>query len=144
MSRGAGAGAVPVDDGENVMKTFESPGTVAAPEASEIDELGRHAVSQTSRQHQFPQTPICARLVGSVRCEAERTIARDHTPCAKLASEQRRADVAAAQEFHQIKQFVAACRRQWPGAIIVLRPEARQLVLARRSTQNQHPEQKND
>ena len=36
--------------------------------------------------------------------------------------EQRRADVVAAQEFHQIKKFVAACRRQWPGAKIVLRP----------------------
>jgi hypothetical protein len=36
--------------------------------------------------------------------------------------ERRRTDVAAAQEFHQIKQFVAACRRQWPGATIVLRP----------------------
>jgi hypothetical protein len=27
-----------------------------------------------------------------------------------------------AQEFHQIQKFVAACRRQWPGAMIVLRP----------------------
>jgi len=26
------------------------------------------------------------------------------------------------QEFHQIKKFVAACRRQWPGAMLVLRP----------------------
>jgi hypothetical protein len=33
------------------------------------------------------------------------------------------ADVAAAQEFNQIKKFVAACRRQWPGAMIVLRPD---------------------
>ena len=38
--------------------------------------------------------------------------------------EQRRADVVAAQEFHQIKKFVAACRRQWPGAMIVLRPDS--------------------
>jgi hypothetical protein len=29
---------------------------------------------------------------------------------------------ADAQEFRQIQRFVAACRRQWPGAIIVLRP----------------------
>jgi len=34
------------------------------------------------------------------------------------------ADTAAAQEFHQIKKFVAACRRQWPGATIVLRPDS--------------------
>jgi hypothetical protein len=37
--------------------------------------------------------------------------------------EQRRADVIAAQEFHQIQKFAAACRRQWPGAMIVLRPD---------------------
>jgi hypothetical protein len=37
--------------------------------------------------------------------------------------EQRCADVAAAKEFHQIRKFVAACRRQWPGAMIVLRPD---------------------
>ena len=37
--------------------------------------------------------------------------------------EQRCADVAAAQEFRQIQKFVAACRRQWPGARIVLRPD---------------------
>jgi len=36
--------------------------------------------------------------------------------------EQRGGDVVVAQEFHRIKKFVAACRRQWPGAMIVLRP----------------------
>jgi hypothetical protein len=41
---------------------------------------------------------------------------------AKQAPNQRSADVVAAQEFHQIKKFAAACRRQWPGAMIVLRP----------------------
>jgi hypothetical protein len=39
------------------------------------------------------------------------------------APEQRHADLLDAQEFHQIKKFVAACRRQWPGAMIVLRPD---------------------
>lgn len=29
----------------------------------------------------------------------------------------------AAREFHQIQKFVAACRRQWPGAKICLRPD---------------------
>jgi hypothetical protein len=28
-----------------------------------------------------------------------------------------------AQEFNLIKRFVAACRQQWPGAKIVLRPD---------------------
>lgn len=30
---------------------------------------------------------------------------------------------ADAQEFYQIRRFVAACRQQWPGARIVLRPD---------------------
>jgi hypothetical protein len=53
---------------------------------------------------------------------------------ATLTSEQRCADVVAAQEFHQIQKFVAACRRQWPGAKIVLRPNevARHRVPTRR------------
>jgi hypothetical protein len=37
--------------------------------------------------------------------------------------EQRYAEMLDAQEFHRIKEFVAACRRQWPGARIVLRPD---------------------
>jgi hypothetical protein len=41
----------------------------------------------------------------------------------KQTTKQRWADVAAAQEFHEIRKFVAACRRQWPGATIVLRPD---------------------
>jgi hypothetical protein len=39
------------------------------------------------------------------------------------ASEQNCADLLAAREFHQIQKFAAACRRQWPGAMIVLRPD---------------------
>jgi hypothetical protein len=39
------------------------------------------------------------------------------------AAERRRAEDADAQEFHQIQKFAAACRRQWPGAVIVLRPD---------------------
>jgi hypothetical protein len=42
---------------------------------------------------------------------------------AQQSSEQRRSDAANAQEFHQIQQFVAECRRLWPGAMIVLRPD---------------------
>jgi hypothetical protein len=36
--------------------------------------------------------------------------------------EERSADLLAAQEFQQITKFAAACRRQWPSAKIVLRP----------------------
>jgi hypothetical protein len=53
-------------------------------------------------------------IQGSIKVRAVRTVPQ--TP------EQRCADVVAAQEFHQIKKFVAACRQQWPGAKIVLRP----------------------
>jgi hypothetical protein len=105
------------------MTESESPGAVAAPGASEIDELGRHVISQTSCQPQLTQPPICATPNSSVSCEAESTVARDHIPSAKLASDQRRSDATNAQEFHQIQQFVAECRRLWPGAIIVLRPD---------------------
>jgi hypothetical protein len=38
--------------------------------------------------------------------------------------EQRHTEMLDAQEFHQIKKFVAACRRQWPGSMIVLRPDS--------------------
>jgi hypothetical protein len=42
--------------------------------------------------------------------------------------EQRHADAANAQEFLQITKFIAACRRQWPGAMIVLRPDGAPIV----------------
>jgi sirohydrochlorin ferrochelatase len=38
------------------------------------------------------------------------------------ASDQRSAELFPAREFQRIAKFVAACRRQWPGAMIVLRP----------------------
>ena len=49
---------------------------------------------------------------------------------AKQTPEQRCAEIVDAQEFSEIEKFVAACRRQWPGAMIVLRPNqgARQQV----------------
>jgi len=37
-------------------------------------------------------------------------------------NERRRSEKIAAQEFYQIQKFAAACRRHWPGAKIVLRP----------------------
>jgi hypothetical protein len=45
------------------------------------------------------------------------------THLGKQTPEQRYGEMLDAQEFHQIKKFVAACRRQWPGAVIVLRPD---------------------
>jgi len=38
--------------------------------------------------------------------------------------EQRSADPIAAQELHRIAKFAAARRRQWPGAMIALRPDS--------------------
>jgi hypothetical protein len=43
--------------------------------------------------------------------------ARARTP------EQLFADRVAAHEFQQIQKFAAECRRRWPGAMIVLRPD---------------------
>ena len=40
----------------------------------------------------------------------------------KQKIEQRRSEMSDAREFLQIHRFVAACRQQWPGAKIVLRP----------------------
>lgn len=45
------------------------------------------------------------------------------TNFAQQTPEQRRGEMIDAQEFHQITEFVAACCRQWPGAMIVLRPD---------------------
>jgi hypothetical protein len=50
----------------------------------------------------------------------------------ECGSKLRCADVATGQEFQRIEAFVAECRRQWPGAIIKLRPDGA-LVPPRRS-----------
>ena len=58
------------------------------------------------------------------QCAARRRTARAANAQARHGTpEQRRAEADDAQEFHQIQKFVAACRRQWPGAMIVLRPD---------------------
>jgi hypothetical protein len=84
----------------------KTPGAVAALGASISDQLGRRVIPETNSQQRLPQA--------SVRAGAQ---AGARTP------EQRSADLLAAREFHQIQKFVAACRRQWPGARIVLRPD---------------------
>jgi hypothetical protein len=40
------------------MKTFESPGAVAAHGASVVDQLGRQVIPEISRQQQLPQAAI--------------------------------------------------------------------------------------
>jgi hypothetical protein len=57
------------------------------------------------------------------------------------AAERRRAEDADAREFRQIQEFVAACRRQWPSAVIVLRPDGASTSGAGAPTNtNLHPE----
>jgi hypothetical protein len=56
--------------------------------------------------------------------------------------EQRRADTVAAQEFHQIQKFAAACRLQWPGAKIVLRPNEGGAPAGANAPPNQNPHRK--
>jgi hypothetical protein len=53
--------------------------------------------------------------------------------------EQRHAELLDAQEFHRIKKFVAACRRQWPGAMIVLRPDGAPVGVSPPSNLNPAP-----
>ena len=55
--------------------------------------------------------------------------------------EQRSADLIAAQEFHRIAKFAAACRRQWPGAKIVLRPNQDGAAAGASAPPNQNPHQ---
>jgi hypothetical protein len=66
---------------------MKSPGALAAHGASEIDELGRHVVSQANRQQQLPQVPIRATLVDSDRCDAEGISARGYAPVLDLCRE---------------------------------------------------------
>jgi hypothetical protein len=66
------------------MRTAKSPGAVAALGASEIDELGRHVVSEATFHRNFPQAPIHATLIGSDRCEAEGYTARGSAPVLAL------------------------------------------------------------
>ena len=58
-----GAGAVPVDDGENVMKT--------------IDGLGRHLVSQIGRQPKLLRVRRVSAALFACRLGARSMIARD-------------------------------------------------------------------
>jgi hypothetical protein len=60
------------------------------------------------------------------------------TQFGKQTSEQRYADLVDAQEFHRITKFVAACRRQWPGAMIVLWPDGTPTGADAPSNQNLH------
>jgi hypothetical protein len=80
--------------------------------------LWRQVIPEINRRQSLTQAPITAGSEGA----PERRTARAADAQTVGTPEQRDADVAAAQEFHQIKKFVAAVRRQWPGAMIVLRP----------------------
>jgi hypothetical protein len=72
---------------DGAVKTTKSPGALAAHGASEIDELGRHVVSEANRQQRFAQAPIRAELIGSSRCDAEGLSARGYAPVLELCRE---------------------------------------------------------
>jgi hypothetical protein len=102
-----------------------SPEPVARLEASAIDRLGQQVVSRINLPETSPQASIDSKP--SSRCrEAEVVVACAHTDGVGDGIPHRKqwtsAAIAAAREFQQIQNFVAACRRQWPGAVIVLRP----------------------
>jgi hypothetical protein len=57
--------------------------------------------------------------------------------------ERRHSEMSDAQEFFQIQRFVAACRQQWPGAKIVLRPNHDVASIGANApiTSNPHPQE---
>jgi hypothetical protein len=112
------------------VRPTKSPGAVAARGASVSDQLGRRVIPDINRQQQLPQASLAqlaargsdmtAGLDSGAPCRAPvgGAQARARTP------HQQPADLLAAQEFHRIRKFVAECRRHWPGAMIVLRPDS--------------------
>ncbi len=104
------------------MGPIKSPGAVALG-ASVVDQLGRQVNPETNRQPQLPQAATrTAGGAGDRAVVAVSSAGAQQRPAFR-ASEQRSADLLAVREFHLITKFAAACRRQWPGAIIVLRPD---------------------
>jgi hypothetical protein len=103
------------------MRINKSPGAVAALGASVVDQLGRQVIPETNRQQQPPQALIRTAGAGDRALMAAFNGGVQRRPAFRTP-EQRCADAVAVQEFQQINQFVSACRRQWPGATIVLRP----------------------
>ena len=106
------------------MITRKSPGAVAALGASVIDQLGRQVIPETNRQEQLTQAAI--RTAGGAGDRAMMAASSGRGPAAPSlphTPKQRSPELLAAQDFQQITKFAAACRRQWPGATIVLRPD---------------------
>ena len=105
------------------MSTIKSPGAVAAHGASVTDQLERQVIRETNRQQQLTQAAIRTAGGAGDRAMMAASIGGTQRRPAFRTPEQRSADLLAAHEFQQITKFVAACRRQWPGAIVVLRPD---------------------
>jgi hypothetical protein len=108
------------------MTAIKSPGAVAAHGAFVTDQLERQVEPENNRQQQSASSAASRRALltaASTGSPQRRTASVSDARAQGGAAEQHCADVVAAQEFHQIRKFVAACRRQWPGAMIVLRPD---------------------
>jgi hypothetical protein len=103
------------------MRMNKSPGAVAALGASVVDQLGRQVIPENSRQQQLPQAAIRTAIGAGDRGTMGASHGAQRRPAFRTP-ELRSADHLAAKEFQQIAKFVAACRRRWPGAMIVLRP----------------------
>jgi hypothetical protein len=113
------------------MTIKKSPGAgEVAHGASIVDQLGRQVIPEVNPKQQPSQPAI--RSAGGAGDRAmmaaynggaqQRPASVAGVQAGARTAEQRSADLLAAHEFHQIKKFVAACRQQWPGAKIVLRP----------------------
>ena len=122
----------------------KSPGAVAALGASATDQLGGrsnrklianndlgqarplHRVSLRSRGIIVRQTGGRAMTAPSTLGSQRQTASVSDAQAQGRVAQQRYADLLAAEEFQRIARFAAACRRQWPGAMIVLRPDGAQ------------------
>ena len=112
------------------MKTFESPGAVGALGASVADQLGGGSSEKLIPKANFGKLRSAQQgsagdhaMMAAANGGAQGRRASVADPQARpSAAEQHCTDLLAAQEFQQITKFVAACRRQWPGAMIALRP----------------------
>jgi hypothetical protein len=105
------------------MRMNKSPGAVAALGASVVDQLGRQVIPENNRQQQLPQAAIRTASGAGDRATMGASHGGPQPRPAFRTPELRSADHLGAKEFQQIAKFVAACRRQWPGAVIVLRPD---------------------
>jgi hypothetical protein len=107
------------------MNTPKSPGAVVALGASVVDQLGRQVIPEINRRQQLPQAAIRTAGAGDRAVMA----ASNGGPSGARPSLQERKQEPAHPNSGPLTssllaKFAAARRRQWPGAMIALRPDS--------------------